>query len=297
MLSATPKTAAAREKAAGAAYSTGLFEQTAMRLKANTQIILKSPERGALLAILRPQSGAGQWIVSETYDVKPLVAPVEYVDVFGNLCQRFVMPKGKLELNVECVVETPDTIATAPDAPYTAPEELPNEVLHFLAASRYCPSDMMVSQAKEIAGNVRPGYAQVEAIRSWIEKNIEYKRGTSDEHTSGLDTYKLRAGVCRDFAHVGVTLCRALTIPARMVVGYLHKLQPPMDQHAWFEAFVGGRWYTFDATQKEPRGGRIVIAYGRDAADVAITTPFGPIEVDDMTVTVERVDQPAAHRS
>ena len=273
-------------RAARLRFGRASSSKTAMRLQAKTQIILKSPERGALLAILRPQSGAGQWIVSETYDVKPLVAPVEYVDVFGNLCQRFVMPKGKLELNVACVVETPDMIATAPDA-----------VLHFLAASRYCPSDMMGDQAKEIAGKARPGYAQVEAIRGWIEKNIEYKRGTSDEHTSGLDTFNLRAGVCRDFAHVGVSLCRALTIPARMVVGYLHKLAPPMDQHAWFEAFVGGRWYTFDATQKEPRGGRIVIAYGRDAADVAITTPFGPIEVDDMTVSVERVDQPAAHHS
>jgi transglutaminase-like putative cysteine protease len=263
-----------------------------MRLRANTRIRLKSPEPGALLAILRPQSGAGQWIISEAYDVKPLLQPVEYVDVFGNLCQRFVMPKGTLELNVECVVETPDMIATAPDAPYTRPEELPNDVLHFLAASRYCPSDQMRDQAKEIVKDARPGYATVEAIRAWIEKNIEYKRGTSDEHTSGLDTYNLRAGVCRDFAHVGVSLCRSLTIPARMVVGYLHKLAPPMDQHAWFEAFVGGRWYTFDATQKEPRGGRIVIAYGRDAADVAITTPFGPIEVDDMDVVVERVDEP-----
>jgi transglutaminase-like putative cysteine protease len=264
-----------------------------MRLRANTRILLKSPERAALLAILRPQSGAGQWIISEAYDVKPLIEPVEYVDVFGNLCQRFVMPKGKLELNVECVVETPDMIATAPEAAYTSPEELPNEVLHFLAASRYCPSDQMGDQAREIAGNARPGYAQVEAIRAWIEKNIEYKRGTSDESTSALDTFNLGAGVCRDFAHVGVALCRSLVIPARMVVGYLHKLAPPMDQHAWFEAFVGGRWYTFDATQKEPRGGRIVIAYGRDAADVAITTPFGPIEVDDMEVVVERVDEPS----
>jgi transglutaminase-like putative cysteine protease len=266
-----------------------------MRLKAHTHITLKSPVRAALLAILRPQSGAGQWIVSEAYDVKPLLAPpVEYVDVFGNLCQRLVMPEGKLELDVECVVNCPDQIATLPDAPHTPPEDLPNEVLQYLVSSRYCPSDQMVQQAREIAGNVHPGYAQVEAIRAWIEQNIEYKRGTSDESTSGLDTFNLRAGVCRDFAHVGIALCRSLVIPARMVVGYLHKLAPPMDQHAWFEAFVGGRWYTFDATQKEPRGGRIVIAYGRDAADVAITTPFGPIEVDDMTVSVERLDTPSS---
>jgi transglutaminase-like putative cysteine protease len=265
-----------------------------MRLKASTHITLKSPERAALTAILRPQSGAGQWIVSEKYDVQPLVAPIEYVDVFGNLCQRFVMPKGKLDLDVECVVECPDTIATAPDAPYTPPEELPNEVLHYLVPSRYCPSDQMANAAREIAGQARPGYARAESVRAWIADNIEYKRGSSDESTSGLDTFNQRAGVCRDFAHVGISLCRSLLIPARMVVGYLHKLAPPMDQHAWFEAFVGGRWYTFDATQKEPRGGRIVIAYGRDAADVAITTPFGPIEVEGMQVRVERLDGPDA---
>jgi transglutaminase-like putative cysteine protease len=260
-----------------------------MRLKASTYISLESPERAALVAILRPSSGAGQWIVSESYRVEPLGRSIEYVDAFGNLCQRLVMPKGKLELDVECVVECPDQIATAPDAPYTTPEELPDSVLQYLVPSRYCPSDMLTKEALEVVRGARPGYAQVEAIRAWIEKNVEYRRGSSNESTSGLDTFRQRAGVCRDFAHVGVSLCRALTIPARMVVGYLHRLQPPMDQHAWFEAFVGGRWYTFDATQKEPRGGRIVLAYGRDAADVAITTPFGPIEVKGMKVNVEEV--------
>jgi transglutaminase-like putative cysteine protease len=262
-----------------------------MRLRAKTHIRLKSPERAALLAILRPQSGAGQWIVSESYDVHPLERPpVEYVDSFGNLCQRLVMPKGTLDIDVAAVVDTPDQIATAPEAPYTPPDALPNEVLSYLVPSRYCPSDQLTKEAREIAGAARPGYARVETIRAWIEQNIEYRRGTSDESTSGLDTFRKRAGVCRDFAHVGITLCRSLLIPARMVVGYLHKLAPPMDQHAWFEAFVGGRWYTFDATQDEPRGGRIVIAYGRDAADVAITTPFGPIEVADMKVSVERIE-------
>ena|SRR5688572_2537437 len=261
-----------------------------MKLKARTHITLKSPVRAAFTAILRPQSGDGQWIVSESYDVRPLIAPSEYVDVFGNLVQRFVMPEGQLDLNVEAIVDTPDTIATAPDAPYTPPAELPHGVLQFLVPSRYCPSDMLTEQAREIAGKARPGYAQAEAVRAWIEHNIRYERGTSDESTSGLDTFQARVGVCRDFAHVGITLCRSLLIPARMVVGYLHKLAPPMDAHAWFEAFVGGRWYTFDATQKEPCGGRIVIAYGRDAADVAITTPFGPIEVAGMNVEVTRVD-------
>jgi transglutaminase-like putative cysteine protease len=260
-----------------------------MRLKASTHITLESPERAAFIAMLRPRSGAGQWVLSESYKIEPLHRAVEYVDVFGNLCQRLVMPKGKLELDVDCVVECPDEIATAPEAPYTPPEDLPDAVLHYLVPSRYCPSDMMVQAARDITEGIALGYPRVDAIRAWIQQNIEYKRGTSDESTSGLDTYNRRAGVCRDFAHVGISLCRSLAIPARMAVGYLHRLQPPMDQHAWFEAFVGGRWYTFDATQDEPRGGRIVLAYGRDAADVAITTPYGPIEVKGMKVNVEQL--------
>jgi transglutaminase-like putative cysteine protease len=109
----------------------------------------------------------------------------------------------------------------------------------------------------------------------------------SNASTSGLDTVRDRAGVCRDFSHVGLSLCRALRIPARMVVGYLHQLEP-MDLHAWFEAFLDARWFTFDATQKEPRGGRIAIAYGRDAADVALITELGPMKTDSMRVWVER---------
>jgi len=261
-----------------------------MRLRATTEIQLSTTQPSAIIAMLRPQSGSGQWIVSEAYDLKPLLAPVEYTDVFGNLCQRFLMPVGDLEIKVDCVVECADQIATAPGAALTKPEDLPDSVLQFLLPSRYCPSDMLKEEALQAVGDAKPGYDQVEAIRAFIEHNIEYRRGSSNESTSALDTYHERKGVCRDFAHVGIALCRALLIPARMVVGYLHRLQPPMDQHAWFEAFVNGRWYTFDATQTEPRGGRIVIAYGRDAADVAITNPFGPVEVKGMKVVVEQTE-------
>jgi transglutaminase-like putative cysteine protease len=142
--------------------------------------------------------------------------------------------------------------------------------------------------ANEIAGNSAPGYDQVEAIRSWIQQNIEYRYGTSDASTSATDTAKQGVGVCRDFTHLGIALSRSLNIPARMVVGYLYELEP-MDLHAWFEAFVGGRWYTFDATQKEPRGNRIAIAYGRDAADVALVTQFGAVQLSNMKVWVDKV--------
>lgn len=237
--------------------------------------------------MLRPRSGADQWIVSESYQVEPLLQGVEYVDGFGNLCQRLVMPKGQLKLELDVSVECPADIATAPEAPFTAPEELPDSALQFLLPSRFCPSDRMEEQARQAVSGAQPGYASVEAIRAWIQQNIAYERGSSNASTTALETFERRAGVCRDFAHVGMALCRSLLIPARMVVGYLHGLEP-MDLHAWFEAFVGGRWYTFDATQSTPRGGRIVVAYGRDAADVAITTPFGPMVLESMKVSVER---------
>ena len=151
----------------------------------------------------------------------------------------------------------------------------------------------MFTNAVEITKDALPGYPQVEAIRSWIEREIRYEYGTSSAVTSAVDTIYSRTGVCRDFAHLGIALCRSLDIPARMVVGYLHGLDP-MDQHAWFEAYVGGRWFTFDATQHEPRGNRVTIAYGRDAADVAFVTQFGPVELEEMFVFVrESTDVPA----
>ena len=144
-------------------------------------------------------------------------------------------------------------------------------------------------------GDARPGYAQAEKIRAWIHQHLAYRYGVSSATTDALDTLAHGAGVCRDFAHVGIALCRSLQIPARMVVGYLHGLEP-MDLHAWFEAFVGGRWYTFDATQATPRGGRIVLAYGHDAADVAFISDYGAqaLQVDEMRVKVAALDEAPA---
>ena len=182
-------------------------------------------------------------------------------------------------------------IAVDHAALHTPVEALPDDALHYLLPSRYCPSDTLVDQAHGIVGNAVPGYAQAEAIRAWIHTHITYRYGVSDASTDAADTLGHGAGVCRDFSHLGVALCRALQIPARLVVGYLWKLDP-MDMHAWFEAFVGGRWYTFDATQERPRGGRIVLAYGRDAADVAFLSDYGPqpLEVREMQVEVTRLD-------
>jgi transglutaminase-like putative cysteine protease len=191
-----------------------------------------------------------------------------------------------MRIRVDVVVDTEEAIAVEPNAPFTPIEQVPDAALQFLLQSRYCPSDTMERQARERVAGAAPGYAQVEAIRAWIHANLEYRYGVSDAATDALDTLARGAGVCRDFAHVGIALCRALQIPARMVVGYLYQLDP-MDMHAWFEAYVGGRWFTFDATQPAARGGRIVVAYGRDAADVAFLPNYGRLDTERLTVQVE----------
>jgi transglutaminase-like putative cysteine protease len=238
--------------------------------------------------MLRPRSGAAQWLTSERYEVQPWVPATEYEDSFGNLCQRFTLPPGQSTLRVASEVLTEADLAVAPDAPRTPPEELPDGVLQYLLQSRYCPSDKMEEQARQVAGGAQPGYGEVERIRRWIHENHEYRYGVSSQSTDALDTIAAKAGVCRDFAHVGAAMCRSLKIPARVVVGYLYQLDP-MDLHAWFEAFVGGRWYTFDATQEQPRGGRVVVAYGRDVADVAFLSNYGPMQIDSMQVEVKKL--------
>lgn len=257
-----------------------------MRLEAKCEMKLSSEKPTPLVAMLRPRSGNGQWVASETYEIEPFVPVYEYTDAFGNLCQRLTAPSGSFRISISAQVETEPQIAVQPGAPATPLAELPDDVLRYLLPSRYCPSDKLEDRARSVIGRARPGYDQVEAVRRFIHEEIEYKYGVSNASTDALDTLKAGAGVCRDFAHIGISLCRALQIPARMVVGFLYKLEP-MDMHAWFEAFVGGRWYTFDATQSEPRAGRIAVAYGRDAVDVALFNEYGPTSVKDMRVSVE----------
>lgn len=261
--------------------------EMAMLLRAGCVLQMKEPKPCPIVAMLRPRSGSAQWLLSERYSFTPMVHATEYVDEFGNLCQRFVAPSGALQIETEVVVHTESAIAVDPSAASTPIEALPYDTLKFLLPSRYCPSDKLGATAAEIAGKCSPGYEQVDAICHWIHRQIEYKYGVSSCTTDAAQTLDDRAGVCRDFSHVGIALTRCLQIPARMVVGYLYRLEP-MDLHAWFEAFIDGRWYAFDATQEEPRGGRIVVAYGRDAADVAFLSNYGVLTVQSLKVWVEK---------
>jgi transglutaminase-like putative cysteine protease len=260
-----------------------------MKLDAGCEIVYENAGLVPLVLMLRPRSGYGQWVMREEYLIEPHVPVTEYVDAHGNLCQRLVAPPGRFQIHTSARVETADAIDVRPGAPLILIENLPDGVLEFLLPSRYCQSDQLGQLAAEIVGDATPGYDQVEAIRAWINANLEYRYGASDTSTSALDTARSRVGVCRDFAHLGIALCRSLTIPARMVVGYLYRLEP-MDLHAWFEAYVGWQWYTFDATQREPRGNRITLAYGRDATDVALATQFGPSQLTEMKVWVNAAE-------
>ena len=259
-----------------------------IHLNVGCDMQLQADDVCTLVAMLRPQSGVAQWVQSERYRVEPRLQAIEYIDWAGNLCQRLTLPAGPVQIRIEAEVETAREIAVAPQAGFTPVSELPDHVLTYLLPSRYCPSDRLDERARKVVGDAPPGYSQVERIRSWIQRHIEYRYGVSDASTDAIGTLEDGAGVCRDFAHIGISLCRALQIPARMVVGFLHQLDP-MDMHAWFEAFAGGRWYTFDATQEAPCGGRVVVAYGRDAADVALFTEYGPIRTTRMDVWVKEI--------
>ena len=237
--------------------------------------------------MLRPRSGAQQWIAREEYVLEPSVPVWEFTDTYGNLCQRLIAPTGAFEVATSAEVMTADQVDLAHGAPFVEIQHLPDTVLNYLLPSRYCESDCFHQMASEIAAGQRPGYDQVMAIVNWLRGNVAYVPGSSAVAVSAIEVNSRGFGVCRDFAHLGIALCRSLSIPARMVVGYLHRLEP-MDLHAWFEAFVGGRWYTFDATQAVLNGGYVSVGYGRDAADVAIYNQFGPAVVPTMQrVTVE----------
>ena len=254
-----------------------------MKLDVGCSMTFESTWPTPATLMLRPRSGEGQWVISERYSIVPEVPLAEFTDAYGNLCQRLVVPAGRTSISVQATVETSDGIDVDMTMPRTPIQFVPDWATQFLLPSRYCPSDLLFAQAMDVTRGALPGYPQVEAIRYWIERTITYQYGTSSMSTSAIETIESGVGVCRDFAHLGIALCRAIDIPARMVVGYLHELQP-MDQHAWFEAYIGGRWFTFDATQPTPRGNRVTVAYGRDAADVALVTQFGPMVLLTMAV-------------
>jgi len=256
-----------------------------MILDATCQLDYLTTEDIPAIFMLRPRSGWAQWIMREDFHIHPQVPVLEFTDLYGNLCQRTVMPAGEFHFAVSCRARVADFVDVDTLAPLVLVQHLPTEIMHYLLPSRYCQSDKLSALALSIVGDAPPNYMLVARIHAWIHQHICFESGSSDASTSALETADTRRGVCRDFAHLGIALCRAVNIPARMVVGFLYDLKP-MDMHAWFEAFIGGRWFTFDPTEKVTRGNRIVVAYGRDAADVALATMLGTFTMQNMQVSV-----------
>lgn len=242
--------------------------------------------------MLRPRRQEGQAIIQEGFNIEPSVQFSEYTDIYGNPCQRTILPVGKVTISTEVQAQVnPTKLIPNPPPAYMLVGDLPDEVMHYILPSRYCESDLheINMLAMEIAGNLVPGYAQVEAIRTWIHNSVKYQYGVTDSSTTALDVARNRIGVCRDFTHLAIALCRNLCIPTRMTVGYLDRLKV-MDLHAWFEVYIGGQWYTFDAVQEKTDGYRIEIAHGRDAADVAMVTQYGNATLQSLHVEAQLLE-------
>ncbi len=219
----------------------------------------------------------------------------EYMDGFGNRCSRFLTPAGHLRLTGSSVVETaaaPDEIAT--EARQHAVEDLPTEVLQFLLASRYCEVDAMSLVAGDLFGHTTPGWARAIWIRDWVHTHVRFDYRSARPTKTALDVFTERVGVCRDFQHLAITMCRAMNLPARYVTGYLGDIRRPAggagDFSAWYEVFLEGRWWTMDARHNDGRMGRVLMATGRDATDVAITTSFGVANLTSFLVDSFEVD-------
>ena len=265
-----------------------------MWLRTSCEISFNVAAPTPFILMLRPRSSAHQWVARDTYLMTPRVAASEFTDAYGNLCQRLIAPPGAFSILTSADVMTADTIDVAPGAPFVEVQNLPDAVLTYLLPSRYCDAEFFGQMANEIVSGQVPGYDQAACIVDWLRREVRFNSASVHDYMAASQVNQRREGVCRDLAHLGIALCRALCIPARMVVGYLHGLVP-MDLHAWFEVFVGGRWYTFDPTQAAPRGGRVAIAYGHDAADVAIFSQFGlTLATAEMRVTVELLESAPA---
>jgi len=246
-----------------------------MRLQTSCDLTFNITVPTPFVLMLRPRSGAQQWVEYEKYKILPSVPVIEFTDSYGNLCQRLIAPPGPFAIYTSAKIMTTDFMDQAPGAPFIEVNNLPDSVLTYLLPSRYCESDRFCQMAAEITASAQLGYDQVLAITTWIRRTMRFEPSDSATLFSAIEIHERKRGVCRDFSHLAIAMCRSLSIPARMVVGYLYKLEP-MDMHAWFEAYIGDRWYCFDATQEQMRGGYVALGYGRDAADVAVYNQFGP---------------------
>ena len=239
-------------------------------------------------------NGMGQTLVEESLQIEPQTPFRIYCDgQSGNRFLRFQAQPGPLKLVYRALVDRMIEPADM-NAPEVPVHDIPDDVLHYLMPTRYCESDLLGPNAAQLFGQLPQGYARVQAICEWVRGNIEYRIGSTNATTTAREVFMQRAGVCRDFAHLSVTFCRALNIPARLVSGYATFDEPPPDFHAVFEAYLGGRWVLFDPTAMSPLDQIVRLAHGRDAKDVAFATIFGPARMTSMSPDVVLVNRNAA---
>ena len=240
-------------------------------------------------------SRVGDLVAPENITTNPPQPIHYYHDSFGNFCGRLLLQPGQTTLSNRASVRDsglPDVVM--PDAQQIPVENLPDEVILYLLPSRYCEIDRMVDLAWSLFGHTPMGWARVQAIVDYVHNHVTFGYQFAAPTKSAHDVHSERQGVCRDFAHLAVTLCRAMYIPARYCTGYLGDIgvpkdPAPMDFSAWFEVYLSGHWYTFDARHNHPRIGRILMGRGRDAADVPISTSFGRTSLDQFTVHTDEV--------
>lgn len=268
-----------------------------MLIRVGCEIEFTFPEPTAMMLMLSMHPLRGPTIRKhENLQVDPPVPIFQFFDTNGNRCGRTVAPAGRVKFSNDAIVEDsglPDL--QVPNAQQVNVQDLPYEVLPFLLGSRYCEVD---SELKDFAwskfSSTQPGWSRVQAVCNFAHKHIRFDYQLARPNRTALEAYRERVGVCRDYMHLAITLCRCLNIPARYCTGYLGDigvpLAPyPMDLSAWFEAFLGGQWYAFDARNNVPRIGRVLMARGRDAADVAMTTTFGQNQLQSFKVVTEEV--------
>jgi transglutaminase-like putative cysteine protease len=272
-----------------------------VHLRLGYDIRFQLPYPVALIAMLHVHPSCEPNLLSpDTLHVSPEIPVKEYIDSFGNRCSRIYAPAGEVRLyntlEITCSDQEDPSFMNAPEIPV---QDLPNEVLQFLLNSRYCEVDRLSAVALDQFSNLPAGWSRVQAVVGYVHRIVQFGYVFARPTKTALDTYTERTGVCRDFQHLAITLCRALNIPARYATGYLGDFGVPlsdtaMDFSAWFEVYLGGRWWTCDARHNRPRLGRVLMATGRDASDVALTTSFGVANLTHFSVISDWLDEPAA---
>ena len=267
-----------------------------MQIRVGYELVYQFPQQTPLILVLGVHySRASDMVRPDHMLVTPSVPIASYRDTFGNWCSRVLAPAGRMRITADALVNDAGLRdPVVPDAQEFPVQVLPDDTLKFLLASRYCETELLSEAAWRLFGSARPGWGRVQAVCDFVNRHIAFSYADARPTRTAWEAFNERKGVCRDYAHLAVTLCRCLNIPARYCTGYLGDMgEPPpystMDFAGWFEAYLGGQWYTFDPRNNKPRIGRVLIARGRDAADVAITTTFGPNTLESFRVWTDEV--------